>query len=324
VQLTRAISFATLVACAEPPARQADPVPVDQLRTRLIEATCARGVRCGVFASESSCEDYYSTPYGDEPWIADAVAVGSILYDPQAAGDCFAWLANQSCDPSLEGVRVRPDACLEMYRPQRHATETCFIDEECVSGICGNRIPEAAHPDCAAGSCAANPPPLAPSPLYSEGVPCNSDTDCAYSLVCSFSATASTFVCTKSPALGEPCLYQRGCVDEGLTCDPTTMLCVALRAEGEACDPNGAQCRVDLQCDSTMHCGPLPGDGQSCGQTGACDGLERCNWDGVTQTRLCAAPKPDGDACIYTTECASGFCGGPSSATVCKPWPVCE
>ena len=304
-----------------PAEHHAPPVPVEQLVARHRDAVCAKDVRCGVFASEQSCEDYFSYWPGDEPAIPAAVTIGSIVYDPQAAGDCLEAIANESCDPSREDVRVTPDACVLMLRAQRHATMSCMIDEECVSGAC---LHDGFQSSCPVGHCGASSPPPPPSPRILEGGFCNGDSDCDYGLVCEF-ADAGPSVCTKTPALGEPCLVNRNsCIVAGLTCDATTRLCTTLRGEGESCSISGPVCRADLACDPDSHtCVALPADGQEC-DLGACAGTDRCGYDPMNGIYTCSAPKPDGADCTSSVQCASSYCTGPAPSDTCEPWPVCE
>ena len=65
-------------------------------------ARCERLTRCGLFADEGSCTDYFWVL--SDPGLAAAVAAHEVEYDGAVAELCVEALAAQSCDLTVLGV----------------------------------------------------------------------------------------------------------------------------------------------------------------------------------------------------------------------------
>ncbi|MBL4684571.1 MAG: hypothetical protein JKY37_08285 [Nannocystaceae bacterium] len=154
---------------------------------------------------------------------------------------------------------------------------------------------------------------------------CFADAECATGLICSY----GNGTCSEGKKLGEACAF----VDmltptpgtesircaEGLSCDPTTSLCV-----GGFCAP-GAPCNdtaSDTDCPEGFFCA---GDGMgfafSCqapsGPGTPCSRNETCASAYCDiNTATCGTLIPDGSGCAFNEECASGFCDGTAT---CAP-----
>jgi hypothetical protein len=276
-------------------------------------AECTHDVTCGLFADEATCLAYFrARPDRD---LAAAVANGKVHYDAQRAEQCVDALAMRGCDLTLRADRDVA-ACDLVLTGTLPDDASCAFDAECVSGACD--APACSPATCCLGACAAT---LADAACRRDdqcgvdqfcgedhacharalaGATCEADGECADGLGCIGVTELMPGNCRALPHLGEACPYLR-CADVGATCTGGT--CAAVGLPGAACATDD-DCSPFALCDTAaQRCVDVPTLGMPC--TGSCAGEAWCDLDA---THTCIAPKPDGDPCTASDQCASLFC----------------
>jgi hypothetical protein len=324
------LAAAAVAGCSTPP------IAFDQLDQEVQRARCEHLTRCGLFADEGACLDYFWVL--SDPGLAAAVAVHRVEYDAAVARLCVESLAGQGCDLTMPDARTDPSACTKMLRGTQAALLPCSFDAECVSGVC--ELGECSN-GCCLGTCRAVLPP------GGDGLPCTKATDCKDGLVCGMSRTchapaaagedcASDRECAAGlgcinplttmpgtsrvlPHLGEECPYGR-CADEGARCDTASGACQFVGLPGAACNEPG-DCSPYAECDTAAHlCRAFPRLGMPC--TAGCGGEAYCARNGGP-TGVCATPQPNGSPCTAYNECASFYCASGPIFDSCNDAPVC-
>jgi hypothetical protein len=146
---------------------------------------------------------------------------------------------------------------------------------------------------------------------------------------------APSFTCVPQGSILQACAGPGSCSD-GLTCDPTTNLCIPLSEAGGPCAADGS-CAAGTACDGHDVCVPLLEQGAACGQQPVpcasglhCSSNSTCqpppvvvglgaSCDGVTTTcsstgycdavaGACVALRAAGAACVGGDQCMSGQC----------------
>lgn len=307
-------------------------IKIDDLGDELIDAVCAREVRCGAFTSVDACKTSASF---DIEEIKRSIEAGRTSYDEDKAGDCIDALGSASCDSTAQNVRVQPDACRHTFEGRvPDGMGPCYTDEECVSescnvpscpdaccpGVCDPTVAEVAiggtcsgtTGPCVAGSfCDTSATAATCVALKAVGGTCTSDSQCGYNLYCAEAGT-----CTDAPNRGAAC-PDGFCADLGDRCDGATMTCVGLARQGEACQSGFAglfDCIQPLTCNQTsLTCDNPPTAGQAC--LFLCADGNFCN-----ANDQCEALKADGTACQGDEECDSAFC---DANGMCAAEPIC-
>lgn len=146
---------------------------------------------------------------------------------------------------------------------------------------------------------------------------CFVDAECAAGLICDY----SDGTCSEGNKAGEQCAFVDPLTPtpgtesircaEGLTCDPTSLLCV-----GGFCSPGSvcADLANDTDCPEGTFCTPDPmgilltcrvpsPDGVACSRDETCLSTF-CD----PTTSVCTSLLPNGDPCNFGDECSSGFC----------------
>jgi hypothetical protein len=127
-----------------------------------------------------------------------------------------------------------------------------------------------------------------------EGGMCGDGIQCTGNMVCDgFSGECGT--CVDGPRIGDPC--EDGECWSGY-CDDTTGLCMASKADGEACSDD-RECD-SLDCNATGLCKPFI-DETFCTTDDDC-GDERC------VNGRCLEREPPGGACVNSGGCEEGAC----------------
>jgi hypothetical protein len=291
-------------------------------------AECTRDVACGLFADEATCLAYFrARPDRD---LAAAVANGKVRYDAQRAEQCVDALATRGCDLTRRADRVVP-ACAQVLTGTLADGASCAFDDECGSGECD--APVCSPATCCLGTCAA---PLADHACRRDdqcgvdefcgddhgcharalaGATCEADAACADGLGCIGATELMPGNCRELPHVGEPCPYLR-CADLGAVCSSGT--CVAVGLPGAACATH-TDCSPFALCDAgSLRCIDVPTVGMPC--EGTCAGEAWCDLD---STHTCVAPRPDGEFCTASDQCASLFCQENVVFDQCTTEPVC-
>jgi hypothetical protein len=323
------VVVAAASACGSPSIR------IGELDVVAQAARCTRFVHCGLFGAADDCDAYFrSLP--PSSYEAGQTA-GKITFDGTSAQKCEDALAAQGCDLTSRDVRVRPEACTNMFHGKIGDGDTCSFDEECassrcdfpvcVSGSCcvgtcgeahtGGRVGDscARNVDCIDGYCDVD---HTCHGLGEAEAICLNDDQCGYDLACVSPSPSIPGNCKKLPHLGDLCPYQR-CADLGTNCD-ASLHCVALGLPGAACAAQG-DCSPFAECDVARHvCIELPTLGMPCDV--ACAGEAWCNFGGQA-VGTCSAPQPNGTPCENADECTSQNCKPGTVFDSCQDYPIC-
>jgi hypothetical protein len=305
---------------------------LEDFDTEAGEAQCARFVRCGLFADDAACVGYFRKR--PDINVRAAIDAGIVRYNGPAAERCHAELAELSCDASTRDVRVRSDACEQMFAGTLHANEACSISEECISGACD--VP--ACPDrCCVGTCrpersfaavdeactldddcvddAFCGDDLFCHPLGGEGALCHSDRQCEFGRGCISPTELMPGNCRALPRVGETCPYMR-CAELGAACK--SGMCVALGLPGAAC-VSDADCSQFAECDmTTSTCIATPRLGERCSIQ--CAGEAWCDF---MVTGECLPPKEVSEPCRSDDQCLSLDCVEGPIFDFCAPRSAC-
>ena len=288
-------------------------------------ALCAYEVRCGLFVNTTDCDEYF-TINTDATFQAE-LAKGLVHYDGNQAETCFNDLRDAPCDQTAMETRAQPSACAAAVTGSVAAGGTCVHNEECQSEKCAKANTAG---DCDSGTCEASealgklgdacatrdcdPAFVCDNTkvcanLYTVGMPCSLNTDCAYGLACD----GDPGFCRNAPKLGEAC-PDHLCAELGAYCS-STGTCTALGLAGAACSATQL-CSPYYPCNTTTGtCTANPKLGQAC--TGLCSDGSYCDSD----THLCASPKPNGATCTVDSTCASDNCD--TTSGTCTDPMVC-
>jgi hypothetical protein len=290
-------------------------------------------------------------------YMKEAVEVGRIGYDKEAAATCLAYVRTRTCEYAWLHVWTEEElagqaACDAVFKGRMGRNGPCVSASECAEeSVCG--FDPSCADMCCVGACRVLAQPL------ELGEPCGGNTPCAVDLFCdSDPNTGMSTVCKASPTLGQPCpngvcageaycdysgdaLTCRARKAEGELCNggneceqpgvcqyndvDWTGRCYRPRDEGEACDPDGydAQCiRVDNTCHLVDRvCVPLPGKDDYCPRN-ECAGDFFCSQQ---QGGRCLPVADAGERCGYDqityeeTPCSGDhYCDTSVEQSTCK------
>ncbi|MBI5547938.1 MAG: hypothetical protein HY901_28990, partial [Deltaproteobacteria bacterium] len=220
------------------------------------------------------------------------------------------------CDPDQDVCLRGKDIGVACRRGQECARGFCR-DGHCAAPLQEGEDLEVFSPDqCSGflvwrgGKCAVR---------LAQGQACDTDVDCHLDAVCAAGLCTPREVCAQRAA-GEPCVTEPlGCV-AGTFCNDTgaVQTCEAVRPLGQPCEFTddcvpGAYCSFGDQV-----CTAYSGVGGSCEGALLCASGLYCD---DLEGSLCATLQPEGAACDYGFECASGYCDPATAA--CAPQPAC-
>jgi hypothetical protein len=312
--ITILTSLAALGACKG----GGGPIPLDDLEDAVVETLCQRSVDCGEYPDLATCVAV-SGFNSNLPEIQAAVDAGRVVYNDGLAGDCLDAFGSIGCTLTEQLSQDLEDllaVCDEVFEGTVADGATCYINEECVSRDCdvpscmetccaGTCVPAVADPPALAiGSDCANDPGNCVDGAYchydvmtqaqtctaqvAAGGACDQFDSCASGLVCTQDGQTAT--CKAAPGTGDPCTVDSfGCDDPRNFCDPTSLTCLARKAEGAACNSEADEC-VDWATCTGGTCVRNPDSvGDACDQQNDnCLGDLDC---GANST--CEAPVPD-------------------------------
>lgn len=308
----------------------------DGLLEAEVDALCDFFVTCGYASSAELCVDAWS-PFASFPVDLDAaIDNGTVEYDEAAAQACLDSIREASCSGFLEEGFADEDACDRVFVGTIDDGNVCWIDEQCISGLCSATDCTMA---CCQGTCIAPPPEAAIGQDCASGQDCVSGAYCDFEnglcaayrtqgaacpggYECASGLDCIAAVCQLSPGEGEACPdYQ--CAAP-FACDIDSVTCQRLRGEGEACNPDASICALGLSCNPGSNTCALPGGvGSPCdfGFLGfGCSGDAYCDYDFELGEGTCQPLVANGGACSDDYPCQSGYCG---PGDTCEPEPVC-
>lgn len=253
-------------------------------------------------------------------YMAEAIEVGRIAYDREAAADCLAYVRAQTCERDYWHVYSEEElagraACEAVFKGRMGRNGPCLSANECAeTSICG--FDPNNSEACAAGACRALPAPLA------VGEPCTFQQTCVADAFCAQDPdTFMPTVCTAAPSAGEKC--PDGVCAGAAICDfDGGQTCVARK-------PPGGQCSFDQQCEQPASCtyGPNDfeygtctrpvGEGEKCNEASGIGCLRFDNWcDPGSNT--CVALPGKGEPCAGY-QCAGDFFCSEAQGLRCVP-----
>lgn len=299
-----------LVACGG--GEEAEEVKPATLGARVVEALCARDVRCGVYTRAESCEQYL-LQWG-ESWFGlgtrydAALESGRLSYDEDAAEACVAAIRDSDCRvPSLSslahqrGIEHEPGCrLLRAEQPEGN----CQFQAECgEQAYCryasGSTCDSTCQPRSAEGEVAFRPEQCAPG-LILGGLP---------------------GTCERPAVEGEVCFRQgdwggelpRTC-GAGLWCDRARGTCQRRGSEGDACvDLFTSPCGASFTCREGQ-CARRAQKGEACRAPpagsalpiNACQQELFCDAD-AQATGTCQERRAEGASCRTALECTDGL-----------------
>jgi hypothetical protein len=326
------VLFATcgLAAGASCGGSSARSVDLSELLDRDYAAICAYQVACADLPDMATCRAIVQQP-GYQATIEQDIASGKVRYDAARAGACIVRLEHfygagcthsaqasahhalgTTCDGVFAGTVAAGGACFFSEECADSGfcapdDSTCFSFLQCCAGTCvAEPAPVAAGGDCSAGqSCAGDNvcyaatsagTPTCTAPL-AEGAACTEAIPCAAPTYCDLDPTTSMGTCRRPAASGGTCNVAAGsasCDDLRDDCDQTTAVCTRRIAAGASCT-NGQSCVGYASCDGTT-CVASAALGQTCGAAngvGCLPGL-LCPSPGYT----CMPPPAVNGACM--------------------------
>ncbi len=373
---------AASLACAESPgsAEGVDagpPVALEAIVPTLVDALCDGIARCAptfredaetvlMLGGPEDCRrrlgrlfvGHTTSTGNDFADLARAVRAGTVLYDPAGARRCMNRVASRCAVRALES-----ELCFEAFSGTVRVGGSCWRSEECAGDAW-----------CDHGALDGRTCPGSCRPRTARGAACTLDRECSRAGVLGVArcgSDAAGMRCVDERVGGTIALGQR-CSDFAAGTDPTVQVrvacaagllcaipagslggavCVALSAEGAACDPTGAECAATHECSGRpARCRPLPvrhRAGEACdamGASGVCNVFEglRCVMDRCAaygdgsrgsacatddlpscraglycdrMARTCQPVANAGAACTRSLHCASGQC----EMATCRP-----
>lgn len=331
---------AVLALLAGCPSTNSSSITQDQFDTMFPDAACAAIEACAgdtvariFLGGAGGCDAAFGAAYRNAagPAYDQAVARGTVVFDPVAARACLAALEADPCTLSNNGTAAL--ACQDVFQGTQPAGGACSINEECgvdqfcsfttaCPGTCqarrtsGQSCTDERH--CSAGlTCGTDGMCVAPRMV---GAGCTEIGECPLGMLCNGGqcrpheeVLVGTEGGTCSLMTGPLCAPGLSCVVDEVGAGGATFVCRAAVAAGAACRLGiPAQCPAGQACSETDAmrldfdgvCAPVPStEGATCDLSGCAEGL-RCT------DEVCVRIRDNGEACETPTSCASGQCMG--------------
>ncbi len=288
------------------------PIPLDELRQELTQATCNQYVRCGEMPDQATCEAVQGDGRLTLQLLTDAV-LGRVTYDEAAARACVEATRTRACNNLQSTQKALLDACANMFVGTIPEGSACLFPDECAGGGTCDISMCMGGGVCCLGTCVKPPAPVA------LGGDCTTNP-CVESAYCDASTMPPT--CKTRKDNGDACDAQGQCKD-GMRCDVGGSLptCYLLSDRNGACNPTleaGSCTRYDDYCHPTdRKCTALPGDGQPCTEDGQCQDYAHCDAGMCKKRPVEAGTCSDVIDCLGTLECATMVCTLNPSTEVC-------
>ncbi len=304
-------AFALVGACSDEPTGPG-PIPLDDFRGELAQATCDQFVRCGFMPDAATCKATQGDSRLTLQLLTDAV-IGRVSFDPTAARACVEAIRTLACDTKLSTGAALRAACDGMFVGTVPEGGPCLFTEECSgTGSCDVSMCMGGGA-CCLGVCTKLPSTV---PVGGDCTtnPCVDDAYC--------DQAAMPFTCKARKSSGDACDAVDQCKD-GQRCNvggsPET--CYLLQNHGGQCNPalsQGACARYDDFCpEADRKCSTLPKPGEPCTPDNKCLGYAYCDMG------TCKKRPGEGEACVDnvnclgTLECQNMICTASVSTDVC-------
>ena len=303
------VSLAAAAACSSSSQGQTASVPLSDAPATAVNAYCSGYGSCcaskGFAFNDSACH----TNLGQQ-LTGQQICPAPNIYNPQAAGQCFAELqaalstcsngpsATSSCKQMCSGTVPVGSPCTSTRDCAQPTSGTVSCTPSVTTGttVCAVASHGKAGDGCAM-TCTASADgniSTCSAMAISSGGPTPSGTATCYTndgLYC-----ASNFTCSQIAAVGGACTDYQGCVT-GAYCNLTTSMCAAQVAAGAPC-PTGAECDASSFCSTTQICVNKKAVGESCASNTEC--LAYCD----PTTNLCVTDNSAG-LDVTATSCAN-------------------
>jgi len=288
---------------------------------QAVGGLCQYLTRCGAYGNSEldQCKSAESAAFSDEQKyynIDDAVNQGRIKYNQDEANKCIDAVNALHCNGGLGILTNGSSACDNVVVGLVPMGGTCYSSSECASGDCSNSTTGCAgtcqggtNNTCTSKSCASGSycNGFACVPKVASGGTCTSlfSTQCQDNLVCTPSASYSSYTCLPLPGSGQPCSPLTGCTD-GLYCDGTTHpaspVCAAQADNGSSCIQSNA-CKDGFVCISGT-CAAFLDAGSKCTPSN----FTGCPSDMTCANGVCKTNGVGTDCTGSQVSCSFGYC----------------
>lgn len=308
-------------------------VPLADFFTLAEEAHCAWQTRCNGYGAEGRCREVVhmdtllsmqalagvgSSNAVTPEYMAQAVEVGRIEYDEEAAADCLTYVANLSCEWSLYHAYTEEElagraACEAVFRGRMGKNGPCAEAIECAEeAICG--FDPTCTDMCCVGACRVLPQP------YKIGEPCpNFNIPCEAGSSCTFDIDTGMPSCVALAEIGESCESVQ-CVETAMCDYVDSYKCVERKGAGKPCDGDyecqpGLVCAYDLNFNAGECVAPAD-EGEPC----KVSYQTTCRrFDNYCAGGTCAPLPGNGEACAMDDECRGDLFCAESAGNKCSP-----
>jgi hypothetical protein len=287
---------ATLASCGNASTDDTAPVDVQDFAGRYAHATCSAMGNCcekgGFNYDPVDCE--VAATSRTEDHVAQTLTSLRVQFDANAGNGCITAAVDviRACNGDLSAAQA---ACNAVFVGQVPLGASCQSTLECARGSnmgAATCVPDA--PGATSGHCALAPPPTPPTTVAQAGAAC-------------------TTTCRTNPSDG--CVDLQGltraaaCLTaDSLVCDPSSHVCVAAPAIGQAC---AGFCASDAYCDATGQCQPRTPDGSCAAGSDVCTDASSCDCSEPTcdpAKKMCEPRRPNLSTCNADSQCLSAYC----------------
>jgi hypothetical protein len=241
------------------------------------------------------------------------------------AMDCNAWVRGLLPSCVTPGMRQAGEPCLYASQCESLWCTSSGGGAECgmcqalaePNGTCGDSTGCPPGQDCSGTICIDIPEPPESIHDLPQGLPCSTDQECRFGLVCmADTPSSSAGTCRPGyPEASEPCAFQVGfqdgsCVFDDAACNAVSGNCDALPEAGAPCAlaHEASPCRRGFTCDMSQTppvCVARVPVGQSClAETPCVEGASCIGADpGIGFAGICRMLREEGETCASNTHC---------------------
>jgi hypothetical protein len=303
--------------------------------TDVLDAWCARAVRCAAFPDGATCKASRDSVFPVDGFNSASAAItavsnGTATFDSTAATSCLNVLSHLDCGVEFWAPSSTTAPCDAAFSGSVPDGGACIDDVECAKGslcdttgrpepVCGGTCTPASDQSCRANT------------------DCSSGEYCIAGLFSSGSGFGSWGGCdTSTPPganPGDPCGTPTQCAP-GLSCSggPAPALCGPAASIGESCGGFvGPSCAPGLACVGSIN--PNPGTCMPVAKLGdSCTSLLQCGAQYEMSDIICdttgshtCVHRPATGSCVLmsgvnTCDPTVSYCDDSTGVGTCKPW----